>query len=1027
MWLSEISIKRPVLASVMSIVLLLLGAISFFKLPVREYPDIDPPIVSVTTVYRGAAPETIETSVTEILEDELVSIEGIKTISSSSKEQASNIVIEFELSRNVDVAAQDVRDRVSRVRQRLPEEVEEPIIAKQDADAQAILWLSLSGKAFTRLQLSDYADKYLVDSLQTVPGVGRVMIGGQREYAMRVWLDPMKMAARGITPGDIETALRSKNVEIPSGRIESQAVEFSVKTRGELSSPEMFNRLVIQTHEGVPVYLRDVGRAEIGAEDERSMVRFNGQPAVGLGIVKQSKANTLEVAHGIKAKLAALRKPLPPGMSLEIGYDSSVFIERSIEEVQQSLLIAGVLVVAVIFLFLRDARSALIPAISIPVSIVGTFTVMQAMGFTINTLTLLALTLSIGLVVDDTIVVLENISRHLEMGKSPFRAALDGTREIGFAVIATTLTLVTVFVPVGFMTGAVGKLLYEFAISVATSVFISGFVSLTLSPMLCSKLLKTASHDASGAPKGFLNRLLQRYPATLAWALAHPKSIISVSLLSILLSLALVRFMPSDFLPLEDRGSILTLIKAPEGATLAYTDRAVRQAEAIYRDIPEVARYVSVIALGSSAGTGRVNEGLLFTTLKPWEERKVKQQQVVMQIQPKMMQIPEAFVFPINPPSGPQRGFGGSIQLVLQGFDTQELYRYSQEILAKARSIPGIINLDTDLKMNKPQIDIQILRDRADALGVSPQEISRALQILLGGLNITDFNLHNKRYNVMLQADPQYRNVPEAIKTIMLRGREGQMIPLASVVRIQETVSPNELNHYNRLRSVTISGTNIPFLLSLGDALNKVQAIADDVLPASIQTTYGGESREFRDAGNAFYWAFGFALVIVYLVLAAQFESFKHPFTILLTVPLAVSGAVLTLFFLNASINVFSQIGIVLLIGLVTKNGILIVEYANQLRQEQGLSGAEAVLEATCIRLRPILMTTIATIFGALPIALAFGAGTESRQTMGIAIIGGMVFSTLLTLFLVPVVYALFNRGTLPLSTLSELSTREAL
>lgn len=1020
MWLSDLSIKRPVLATVMSLMLILLGAICFFRLPVREYPDIDPPVVSVNTIYPGAAPETVEATITEPLEDELTSIEGIKTLSSSSREQVSSIIIEFELNRNIDVAAQDVRDRVARARRLLPNDVEEPIIAKQDADAQAIMWLGLSGKNFSRLQLTDYADKYLVDPIQTIPGVGRVILGGMRQFSMRLWLDPMKMAARNITLDDVETALRDKNIEIPSGRIESRYVEFPVKTQGELFTPEMFDNLIVKTVEDTPVYLRDIGRAEIGSRDERSMVRFKGQPAIGLGIVKQSKANTLDVAHAVKAKITQLRRQLPPGMVLEPAYDSSLFIERSIAEVKESLLVAGILVVFVIYLFLQNVRSAIIPAVSIPVSIIGTFAVMDALGFTINTFTLLALTLSIGLVVDDTIVVLENISRHIELGKSPVKAAVEGTREIGFAILATTITLVAVFIPIGFMSGTTGKLFNEFAIAVASSVLISGFVSLSLSPMLCSKLLKPLLEKGDSGhlkPQGrglrfrsLLNRMPEIYQGTLQWALTHPKTVILTSLLLMGISLGLTKFIPSDFLPTEDRGSFITIIKAPEGATMAYTDKAVRQAEAMLAHIPEVTKYFSVVAL-SHEGPGRVNEGIMFTMLKPWEERKVKQQAIVGQLQPQMMQIPEALVFPINPPSGPQQGFRGSIQLVLQGFDIQELNRYSEEIIAKARSIPGIVNLDSNLKLNKPQIELRILRERADALGVSPREISRALQVLLGGLDVTDFKLQNKRYDVMLQAEPRHRSLPEDIKTIMVRGRDDQMIPLASVVELKESVSPNELNHYNRLRAVTISGSNIPFLLTLGDALDRLESIAQEVLPPSVQLTYAGESKEYQDAGVAFYWMFGFALLVVYLVLAAQFESFKHPFVILLTVPLAVCGAILTLFFANTSMNVYSQIGMVLLIGLVTKNGILIVEYANQLRRTNGLSAGQAVFEAAVIRLRPILMTTIATIFGALPVALALGVGSESRQGMGISIVGGMIFSTLLTLFVIPVVYKLLNKG----------------
>lgn len=1006
MWLSDLSVKRPVLATVMSLIILLFGALSFVRLPVREYPNIDPPVVSVITVYRGAAPETVEASVTEPLEEELASLEGVKSLTSSSREQVSSVVIEFELSRDIEEAAQDVRDRVARARDRLPEDVNEPLIAKQDADAQPILWIGLSGSKYTMLQLSDYADRYLKDALQTVKGVGRVIIGGRRQYAMRLWLDPRKMAARGVSQADVASALRAKNIDLPSGRIEAENVEFPVKVRGELDNPDLFNRMVVKTIGTQPIYFSDIGHAEIGAKDDRSMVRMNGQPGIGLGIVKQSRANPLEIATAIRARIAQLETRLPPGMKLNIAFDATRFIERSVNEVKESLLISVGLVVLVMVLFLRNLRASIIPALAIPVSILGTFAVMLALNFTINTFTLLALTLAIGLVVDDAIVVLENIVRHIAMGKSTLQAALDGSREIAFAILATTITLVAVFVPIGFLSGVTGRLFFEFAISVATAVLLSGFVSLSLTPMLCAKLLKANNaHSENSTPKQ--TRWSKAFDALLTWALAYPKTVLSLSLILVVLSFGLTKLMPSEFLPLEDRGNILTFIKAPEGSTMAYTDRAIRQAEKLYRAVPEIKNIISVLAF-SSEGPGQVNQGIMFTTLKPWEERKVKQQAIVNQLLPKMMAIPEAFVFPINPPSGPSSGSRGNIQIVLQGFDMDELSKTADAVLAKARQIPGIVNLDTNVKLNKPQLEVKILRDRAEALGVSPETISQALETFLGGRPVTDFKLQSKRYDVMLQADKGFRNTPDAINTLMVAGRGGQMIPLANVVKIEEKVAPNELDHYNRLRAVTITGSTIPFLLPLGAALDKFDTILKETMPPSVQYSLAGESREFKEAGMALIWTFGISIVFIYLVLAAQFESFRDPFIILLTVPLSTAGAFYTLFFSGLGINVYSQIGLVLLIGLVTKNGILIVEYANHLR-DQGLSVRDAVFEAAKIRLRPILMTSVATIFGALPIAFALGAGSESRQALGVAIVGGLLFSTLLTVLVVPVVYQLLH------------------
>lgn len=1043
MSLSDICIKRPVLATVMSLMLVLFGAICFTRLPVREYPDIDSPVVSVNTVYLGASPETVETSITEPIEEQLTTIEGVRTLTSSSAENISTITVEFELGRDMEAAAQDVRDKVARARGRLPDDAEEPLVEKQDADAQAILWLALSSKRYSLLQITDIADKYVKDTLQTVPGVGQVIIGGKRELSMRLWLNPTKMANAGVSTQDIEDALRKENVELPSGRIESHHLEWTVRTLGEINEADQFNRIIVKNTPTGPVYLQDVGYAEIAPKDERTAVRFNGTPAIGLGIVKQSTANTLEVARQVKKRLPALRKNLPAGVSMDTGYDSSLFIERSITEVQESLFLAALLVVGVIYLFLGNLRAALIPAVAIPVSIISTFGLMLILGFTINIFTLLGLTLTIGLVVDDTIIVLENIIRYIEQGDSPLDAALKGTREIMFAVMATTVSLVIVFLPIGFAPGTVSQLFKEFAFVVAGSVILSGFVSLTLAPMLCRLWLKPHAQMSKASPSSkspsfmapimvpiarrlaplkiyyervvaqivlLWDRFMAFYDRLLTWALAHPRQIIGFSLGIMVVCGLTFQLLPSEFLPLEDRGNIITIIRAPEGSTMAYTQKALNKAEAILKQYPEIVKRFAVVGL-ASAGPGRVNEGIMFTTLVPWEERTLRTPKLATQVQPAMMAIPEAFVFPIAPPSGPQRGFNQPVQFVIQGFNLPEIAEYSSQMVgAMKQQIPGLVSVDSSLKLAKPQINIAINRDLATQLGVSTRDISRTLQILLGGQAITTFKVSSKSYDVMVEALPNFRMTPRAVESLTVKNKSGQMIPLSDLIVIKETVGPKEINHYNRLRSATISATPLPFL-PLGKALEEIERLAKTELPPTILTAYSGDSREFKEAGGVFYMMFGLAILFVYLVLSAQFESFRDPFIILLTVPLAVGGAILSLFFLGKGMNVYSQIGMVLLVGLVTKNGILIVEFANQIREHEGLSARDAVYKAAKIRLRPILMTAIAVVFGTLPIALALGASGESRQPLGIAIVGGMIISTALSLLIIPVVYSLVSQG----------------
>lgn len=1037
MKLSEISIHRPVLATVFSLTILLFGGLAWTLLPVREYPDIDSPVVSVSTVYRGASSQVVETEITDVLEEALSTIEDVKLIESSSQEQVSRISIEFNLRRNIDEAANDVRDRVSRVRGQLPEEIEEPIVAKRDVNTQPFMWLSLNGEDYSLLELSDFAHNILEEKIQRVEGVGSVFVGASRRYAMRVWLDPQRLASYELTVSDVERALRLENAEIPSGRVEGAAREFAVRTRGDLSSPAEFGAIIVTHRGGHPVRLSDLGSVRLGAEDERTVARFMGVPTVGLGITKQQKSSTVEVADRVLAALPELRTLLPPGMQLEMAYDGSTFIRDSMNEVILTLAIAFSLVFVVIFVFLGSIRATLIPAVAIPVSLIGAFTATYFLGFSLNIITLLAMVLAIGLVVDDAIIMLENIYRHMEMGKSRLRAALDGAKEIGFAIIATTVALIAVFVPVAFLTGRIGRLFNEFGIMVAISVMLSSFVALTLTPMLCSRTLKrrhfgavAQGDEADGeAPAEavatdnledtgtgplatfrhafdhFFLRVGNGYERWLRATLRH-RRLVMVGMLAMVAFIALMfRVLPSELVPTEDRGLIFNFVRAPEGSTLEYTDRYIRMAEDVYQDVPEVGAMFTAVGLGMG-GPGRVTDGFMFVRLKHFSERKRSQQQIVQAVFPRMMGIPGVLAIPINPPSL-GGGWGQPLQFVLQADNYDQLQQSIGIMMAEAQKLGYLVNMDTDLRLNKPQLEIEIDRDRAAELGVSVSEIGGTLQTLLGGRRVTTFKRGNRQYDVIVQVPPEFRANPQAIEGLYVSGTRG-LTQLANVVTIEERVSPRELNHFNRERAATLTANLAPGV-TIGKAVADMKALARQVLPAGVRTDLDGQSREYAESSGGLYFLFIVALVFIFLVLAAQFESFIHPITILLAVPLAVLGALLTLFGLGMSLNIYSQIGLIMLIGLVAKTSILIVEYANQ-RRARGRPLEDAVVEASRIRLRPILMTTFATICGVLPIALGLGAGAESRMPLGVAVVGGLVFSTFLTLFVVPVFYSVLAR-----------------
>ena len=1024
MTLIDVSIKRPVLATVLSSVLVIFGIFAYRTLPVREYPDIDPPKVSVSTTYRGASAPIIETQVTQVIEDAIAGIEGIKTIESTSREESSSVSIIFQLSRDIDSAAADVRDRVARVVNRLPEEADAPRIAKTEADARAIMWVAMTSDRLDGLELTDYAERYLVDRLSIVPGVASIRIGAKRRYAMRIWLDKQAMAARQITVQDVEDALRQQNVELPSGRIESRRREFAVRTDSALKTPAEFRNIVVKEAGGYLMRLGEMADVEIAAEDKRSELRANGRNAIGLGVVKQSKANTLEVAKGIRALVDLLRPTLPEGMRLDVSYDQSLFISQSIHEVFVAVAIAFSLVVGVIFLFLRSLRATLIPVVAIPVSLIAAISVLAALDYSINVLTLLALVLAVGLVVDDAIVVLENVHRHIEEGDPPLLAALRGTRQVAFAVIATTLVLVAVFVPISFLEGNTGRLFREFGVAVAAAVILSSFAALSLTPMMCSKWLRPARDEGSfhRRTEPLFAGMRRGYGWLLERALGMPIVVIALALAVSGVAYSMFQALPRQFAPTEDRGIIFIPISAPEGSSLEYTRQYVLEIEKELLPLVDegtAARVFTILAPGFGR-PGAVNSAFIFLRLRDWDEREVKQQQVTQRIFPKLLAIPGVRAYAINPPSLGQHGFRAPVQMVLGGPSHEVLSQWRDRLLARAREDQRLLNVTSDYEERRPELNVRIDRDRAADLGVSIQEIGRTLETMLGSRFVTTYTRGGKEYNVVLQARREDRETPGDLSNLYVRSSSSdRLIPLANLVSYHESAGPRQLKRVDRLRAITISASLAPGY-NLAEALDDLERMARQELPQEARITWKGLSREYKESSTALYFTFGMALLIVFLVLAGQFESFIHPFIIILTVPLAVTGALGSMLWLGLSVNVYTQIAMIMLIGLIAKNGILIVEFANQLR-DRGQDIRGAVRDAAVIRLRPILMTTIATAFGALPLALATGAGAESRRALGIVIIGGVSFATLLSLFAVPVLYLMLARFTKPAGHIERL------
>ncbi|WP_420476418.1 efflux RND transporter permease subunit [Noviherbaspirillum sp. ST9] len=1011
MVLSDICIRRPVFATVMSLIILLVGLVSYKRLAVREYPKIDEPVVTVETRYPGASSEIVESQVTKPMEDSIAGIDGIDVLTSISRAEQSQITVRFRLEKDPDSGANDVRDRVSRVRSKLPQTIEEPVIAKVEADANPIIWLSFSSDNMSQLDLTDIANRIVKPRLQLLPGAADVRIGGERKYAMRLWLNRDKLAAYRLTPADVEDALRRQNVEVPAGRIESRQREFSVVSQTDLTTPTEFENIIVRTVNGYAVRVKDVATVEVGPAAERTSVRFNGQNAVSLGVIRQATANPLELAGYVKTEVPKLNEELAPqGVKIAISVDNTLFIERSIKSVYSTIGEAIVLVALVIFVFLRSLRASIIPLVTIPVSLIGSFALMSLAGFTINTLTLLALVLAIGLVVDDAIVVLENIYRHIEDGMKPFQAALTGAKEIGFAVIAMTLTLAAVYAPVAFTPGRTGRLFVEFALTLAGAVIVSGFVALTLSPMMCSIMLKhQEKHGAVyRAIESTLNAITEGYRRVLAMTLSARWFVILIYVLVIGALAWLATGMKKELAPIEDRGTIFTSITGPDGASLQYTEKYARRLEQIAADAKEIDRVFIV------AGNPTVERGVAFFRTVDWSERSRSTLDIIKEMQPKMASVPGVLAFPNAPPS-----LGQSIRerpvnlVVLTNASYPELQEVVQQIVAEASKNPGLANIDTDLRLNKPQVNVEVDRDKAADAGVQIETVGRTLETMLGGRNVTRFKKGGDQYDVVVQIQNGERDAPDDINNIFVRatGKNGtpdQMLPLSSLLKVRETVAPRELNHFGQRRAAVITA-NLANGYTQGEAIEFMEETAKSIIKPGYATDLSGSSREYRASSGSLALTFILALAFIYLVLAAQFESFIDPFIIMLTVPLSMAGALAALKWSGGTLNVYSQIGLITLVGLITKHGILIVEFTNQLR-EQGKEMREAIVEAAILRLRPILMTTGAMVLGAVPLALATGAGAESRIQIGWVIVGGMTFGTLLTLFVVPTFYTFLAR-----------------
>ncbi|WP_006787170.1 efflux RND transporter permease subunit [Thiorhodospira sibirica] len=1016
MILSDIANRRPVFAVVISLLLVAFGIISFERLSLREYPDIDAPVVTVTTNYPGANAAVVETKITQLIEDWVSGIEGIKWIESSSSDGRSQITIEFNINRDIDAAANDVREAVARVVRQLPSEADPPQVSKADSNASPIMWLNLASSRMDGMELTDYAERYIVDRISSVDGVALVRIGGSRRYAMRIWLDREALTARALTVDDVEQALRRENVELPAGRVESQDREFTVRMARLYAGPEDFANLVIRRdNDGYLVRLSEVAQVRIAPENDRSELRGNGEDMVGLGIIQQSTANTLEVARGVRAEVARINPTLPEGTQLLTSYDSSVFIEGAIKEVYTTFAIAISVVIFVIYLFLGSARAMLVPAVTVPVALTASFIAIYSLGFSVNLLTLLALILAIGLVVDDAIVVLENIHRRIENGEPPLLAAYRGTRQVGFAVIATTLVLISVFVPLAFLQGNIGRLFTEFALAMAAAVAFSSLVALTLSPVMCARLLKKET------TKGWLHRgtdwffahVGALYERVLHFALRVPVITGVAMIIMGVIIITLLQIIPNEYAPREDRGVFFVMVTAPEGSSYEYTQSQMREVEARLLPLVETGEVNRVLARtpGGFGNPDIVNNGIVIVALAEWSQRARSGWEIMDEVNATLAEIPGVRTVAVMRQGIGGRRVGQPVQLVLGGPSYEELAQWRNIILEKAAENPGLRNLDSDFKETRPQIMVRIDKNRAADLGVSVQSIGRTLETIMGSRTVTTYIDRGEEYDVILEGLREQRRTPHDISNVYVRSSHSQMlIPLSNLVSFEEIADAASLNRYNRLRAITISASLAPGY-TLGEALDYLEALVAQELPDYAQIDYRGESLEYKDAGGAVMFVFVLALLVVFLVLAAQFESFIHPLVIMLTVPLAIAGALIGLYLTGQTLNIYSQIGIVMLIGLAAKNGILIVEFINQLR-DSGQAFYEAIINAARLRLRPVLMTALTTIVGALPLIMASGAGAESRFVIGIVVFFGVLFATFFTLFVVPVAYQTLARHT---------------
>jgi len=1011
MLLSDVSIRRPVFATVMNILVVVAGLVAYSALPVREYPDIDYPVVNISTIYFGASPETIEATIVEPIEQVLNGIEGIRTITSTSGFSVGSINVEFKAGRDIDLASTDVSNAVQQALGELPPEAEKPVVTKAGSETQPIMWFSLTGEKYSDIDRTDAGDRIVKPALQLLPGVARVRIGGRR-YAMRVWLDPAKMAARGVTAGDVRQAILESNLQVPAGALEAESRRFVINLDAQIDDPRVYDRIVVRRDGDRVVRIADVGWVELGAEDYSTLTHaMGGKRTVGIGIVRQSRANELEVSNAVHARMPEVERSLPEGMEITLSTDNTIFVRATLEEVWKTLAITFGLVVLVNLFFLRSKATTLITSIAIPISLVGTFAVMQVAGFSINVLSLLALVLVIGMVVDDSIVVLENIFRRQELGEPPMLAALNGAKEVGFPVIATTLSIVAVLVPLSLMTGNTGRLFREFALTMAAAILISMFVSLSAVPMACSRFLEVKHKH--GVVWRWIESLISgtqhAYDRLLGLFLRQRIAVAAFFLLCMMGTAWLVTRLPRTLVPVEDRGSFMTIIRAPQGSTTAYTERALRKIEAAVEEIPEVESYFAAVSFGFG-GPGDSSQGIVFTRLRHWDRREVKQQEIVQRLFPRFLAIPEALVFPVNPPSLGQGFRSADVQIALKSStaDLEEFNDLGRRVVGRLTAIPGLVNVDTDMRLDNPQLDIVVDRERASELGISVADIAESMRLLVSQGRIDDFILRAKQYDVVTALASKFRTVPEQLGEIHIRAADGSMVPMSTVARAVPRIGAASLTHYDLQRSVTVTANLAPGA-TLGEVLPPALAAVDEELPDGFTTALGGVTREYMESTGAIYITFAIGLLVVYLVMAAQFESFLHPFTVMLSVPLATLGALGALYLLGQSLNIYTGIGLILLVGLVTKNAILLVDFANQERA-RGSELVEALKRAGHTRFRPILMTSVTSILGAVPLAIAAGAGAESRRPIGAAVVGGLVFSTMFTLLMIPTVHLLIVR-----------------